>query len=82
MDFLKSDTFRRLIAGAVGVLLPLINAKFNLNIPTEQVVASIMLIAGYIAQSTANAIHARSTEKAAEIATVAQAVPILKDAAK
>jgi hypothetical protein len=60
MDFLKSDTFRRIIAGLVGLALPVLNQKLNLNIPSEQVVAAIILAAGYIAQSAANTMHARS----------------------
>ena len=62
LDFLKSDTFRRMVAGLVGVALPLLNAKLGLNIPTEQVVAAIVLVGGYIAQSVANSVHARSVE--------------------
>lgn len=78
MDFLTSDTFRRAVAGAVGVLLPLLNAKLGLNIPSDQVIAAIMLVAGYIAQSVANSIHARATAKAAEIKTVDDAMKVLK----
>ncbi len=59
MNFLASDTFRRLIAGLVGVALPVINAKLGLNIPSEQVIAAILLVAGYIGQSVANDMHAR-----------------------
>lgn len=57
---LMSATFRRIIAGLVGLVLPILNQKLHLDIPSEQVVAGIILAAGYIAQSAANSIHARA----------------------
>ncbi len=51
LEFLKSDTFRRLLMALVGALLPLLNSKLGLNIPSEQVVAAIGGIAVWIAQS-------------------------------
>lgn len=79
LDFLKSDTFRRIVAGIVGVALPFINSKFGLNIPQEQVISAIGLAAVYIGQSTVNAMHARSVES--KTVTVEQAAAVLAAAA-
>ena len=74
MEFLKSDTFRRILAGLVGVVLPVLNKKLGLDIPQEQVVAAIGLVAVYIAQSVANAMHARHVEA---VTTGAEAAKVL-----
>ena len=68
LDFLKSDTFRRAVAFLIGILLPLLNSKLGLNIPNEQVVSAIVLVAGYIAQSVVNSMHARSVDAGAAAA--------------
>lgn len=59
LEFLKSDTFRRIIAAIVGLALPFMNQKLGLNIPSEQVIAAIVFLAVYIGQSVANTMHAR-----------------------
>ncbi len=81
IEFLKSDTFRRICAGLVGVALPFINAKLGISLPNEQVIAGMVLAAGYIAQSVANDMHARSTD-AKLVMGAANAVRNVKDAAE
>ncbi len=80
MDFLTSDTFRRVVAALVGVCLPAINAwigsKLGVTIPPEATVSGIVLMAGYIGQSVANAIHLRATA-AKTIATVDDAAKVI-----
>lgn len=60
LSFLTSDTMRRIIAALVGLALPVLNQKLGLNIPTEQVIAGLVFVLGYIAQSVANSMHARA----------------------
>lgn len=81
-EFLKSDSFRRIVAALVGVALPVVNAKLGLNIPSEQVVGALVVVGGYIAQSVANDMHARraAVEAATNVKTVEEAVAHLKSA--
>lgn len=51
LEFLGGSSFKRIVAAVVMVVLPLLNAKLGLDIPSEQVVAAILGIAGYIVQS-------------------------------
>jgi len=78
LEFLKSDTFRRILAALVGLLLPVLNKKLGLDIPPEQVVSAMALMALYIAQSVANTMHARSVEAgaaaSADVSTKAVAI--------
>lgn len=72
LNFLKSDTFRRVCAALVGVAGPFINQKLGLNIPPEQVIAGMIFVAGYIGQSVVNSMHARSVAAGAAAVAVAQ----------
>ncbi len=72
LDFVKSDTFRRLCAALVGVALPYLNQKLGLSIPPEQVIAGMVFVGGYIAQSAVNSMHARSVEAGAAAVVAAQ----------
>lgn len=81
LNFIQSDTFRRIVAGLVGVLLPMLNQKLKLEIPTEQVVATITLIAGYIVQSgikSSAQIKADAHVEASKVNTMAKADAVLK----
>lgn len=75
--FLAGGTFRRIVAAGVAVGLPAVNAwlgpKVGVDIPEGATVASIITLAGYIAQSVANEIHARANP----VTTVAQAAVVL-----
>lgn len=51
LEFLASAVFKRIVAAIVMVLLPLLNAKLGLEIPSEQVVAAILGVAAFIVQS-------------------------------
>jgi hypothetical protein len=51
LTFLASAVFKRIVAAIVMVLLPLLNARLGLEIPSEQVVAAILGVAAFIVQS-------------------------------
>ena len=58
-----NDTLRRILAALAGMSVPFVAAalsKVGINIPSEQIVGAEVGAALYIAQSVANAIHARS----------------------
>ncbi len=78
LEFLASPTFRRILAAVVGLVLPLLNSKLGLNIPPEQVISAMALMAVYIGQSVANTMHARSVEAgaaaSADVSTKAVAI--------
>lgn len=77
IEFLKSDTFRRAVAAVVGAALPVVNGfvsqKFGITIPAEATVSAVVLLAGYIAQSAVNAMHARANP----VTTVSDAAAVL-----
>ena len=63
----NQNSTQRLIAFVAVLLLPFLNAalsKFGLSVSETQVVTAMGIGAGYIAQSVANAIHARSSAAA------------------
>ncbi len=51
----NADTERRIAAFLVGLALPVINSKFGLNIPSDQVIAAMALALGYVVQSAIKA---------------------------
>lgn len=55
LEFIRSSTFRRIIAALVAVVVPLLNQKLGMQLDDAQVVAIISAIAVYIAQSGWNA---------------------------
>ncbi len=71
--FLSSPTFRRILYALVGVLLPIVNARFGWNIPTEQVIGAMTVLLGLITSSTINQAHARSVEAGAAAGAAAGA---------
>ncbi len=68
LEFLASPTFRRIIYGLCGVLLPILNQKFGWNLSDAQVGEAVLGLVALIASSTVNQMHARATD-----ATVAMA---------
>lgn len=78
-----SDTARRAIAGLAAFLAPFIAAflksKLGVDVSDAEVIASEVAVAGYLAQSVTNAIHARAVAAAAPAAaTPASAVEDLQ----
>lgn len=49
--FLTSGTGRRLLAFLLGLALPILNKKLNLELDATAIVADVALVLGYIAQS-------------------------------
>lgn len=78
LEFLQSPTFRRILYGLLGVLLPVVNQKAGLNVPTEQVMGAIGAMVALIASSTRNQTHAREVDATMEIAIAkaAQGAPL------
>ncbi len=78
-DLLTSGTVRRWLAGLLAAALPFINAKFGLNISDAQVISAIGILAGLIAQSVTNEMHARAmgVKAAAQVVTVDDAAKVL-----
>lgn len=50
LDFIKSDSFRRIVALLVAVAVPFLNSKLGMQLDDAQVVSIIVAIAVYIAQ--------------------------------
>lgn len=51
MDFVKSDTFRRMVGALLGVAIPIVNKKWGLNLSENEVLGILMLIVGWVVQS-------------------------------
>jgi hypothetical protein len=60
LSFLASPTFRRIVYGLVGVLIPLLNSKLGLNLSDTQVGEMLLTVVALITSSTVNQMHARS----------------------
>ncbi len=71
LDFLASPTFRRIIYGLCGVLLPILNKKFGWELSDAQVGEAILGLVALIASSTANQMHARAVDAAVAVTQAA-----------
>ncbi len=70
-----SGALRRAAAALTAVLLPLLNQKLGLNVPSEQVIGAMTVLGGYVLQSSA---HAISKAKATPpVTTAADAAKVL-----
>ena len=61
LEFLRGDSFRRIVAAVVAVALPIVNKLTGLELDDAQLVAIIAAIGVYIAQS---GLHAAARTKA------------------
>jgi hypothetical protein len=82
MEQIQSKSFKRAVAVIAGLALPVLNSKLGLGLSSEEVVAGITLVGGYILQSAVNDMHARAAgvEAAAKVTTTADAIAAMKAA--
>lgn len=82
MEFLKTGTFRRIIAAAAAVALPILNRKLGLELDPTEVITGVVFLAGYIGQSAVKDIGVQkaAAEAAANVKTVEDAIAAMKAA--
>ena len=76
IEFLSSPTFRRIIYGLLGVLLPIVNKRLGWELSDAQVGEALLALVALIASSTFNQAHARGTEAAVAVAEAKAAGPV------
>ena len=75
LEFLKSPTFRRIIYGLLGVLLPIVNKKFGWELSDAQVGEALLSVVALIVSSTVNQMHERGTDAAVAVAEAKAVAP-------
>lgn len=51
LEILKSPTVRRLLVFLIGLAVTALHRKFGIELNAEEIVGTVMLVIGYIAQS-------------------------------
>ncbi|TXH58771.1 MAG: hypothetical protein E6Q97_01325 [Desulfurellales bacterium] len=51
IEFIKSDSFRRIVAALIGILVPFLNKKLGMGLDVTDTVEVIAVVATYIAAS-------------------------------